>query len=226
MKKYMQIVMFSLTMIIQILFFGMLLATYIPLPRFFSIIAIPHFVLAIIIWVIPNITLLVMEYIGMTKQIMVQSVLGLCLLVVVTCVQVVIVPTLFGEAIASYTNNIDDYGEYDLVVQSEYDSIAYFPTNTSDLLSVDYVYKYLPEFKIWGIYAEFQWENTEMYEKEIDRLDQFASKNCDNWQVCYPQSAHPVTVAYATEYDEKKICYFMCDGVETFLTRLKFIGKV
>ena len=136
--------MFSLTMIIQILFFGMLLATYIPLPRFFSIIAIPHFVLAIIFWVIPNITLLVMEYIGMTKKIMVQSVLGLCLLVVVTCVQVVIVPSLFGEAIASYTNNIDDYGEYDLVVQSEYDSIAYFPTNTSDMLGVDYVYKYLP----------------------------------------------------------------------------------
>ena len=226
MRKYMQIVMFSLTMIIPILFFGILLATYIPPPRFFSIISIPYFMLALTILVIPNITLLVMEYTGMKKQIIAQSVLGLCALVIVTCVQVVIVPTLFGESIASYTKNIDDYGEYDPVVQSEYDSIAYFPTNTSDMLSVDYVYKYLPEFKIWGIYAEFQWENTEMYEKEIDRLDQFVSKNCDNWQVCYPQSAHPVTVAYAPEYDEKKICYFMCDGVETFLTRLKFIGKV
>lgn len=225
MRKYMQIVMFSLTIITQILFSGMVLATYIPPPRFFSVISIPHFMLALVFWAIPNIALLVMEYAGMKKQLMAQSVLGLCVLVVVTCVQAVIIPVLFGEAIASYTTNADDYGKYDPIVQSEYDSITFFPNETSDMRNVDYVYKYLPEFSVWGIYAEFQWESIETYEQEIDFLNQFDSENCDNWQVHYPQSARPVTTAYVLEYDEKKICYFMCDGVETFSTRLEFIGK-
>ena len=226
MKKFFQIALLLLMVIIQFAFFALIVATYIPLPRYFSVISVPFLMIALIVFVLPNITLLVVEYSGIKRQAIAQSVCGICALIIVICVQIIVVPALLGEAIASYTNNADNYGKFDGIVQAEYDAVSCFPHDISRLTNQEYCYLYHPEFGIWIVYAEFRWEEAGAYKQEKERLESIPTENFENWQGCQQKSLHPVTTAYELEDDEKTIRYFVCDGVGTFLSRLHLAERI
>lgn len=215
MAKLLRIFLAALSLGIMLVFAVVLLQQLFPFPKYLVVKPVFYGLLAVIILLVPDISILIMEAKAIRNQLTWMNVTAAAMFAVLFVIQLAIVPMLFGEAIHSETSNEEHFGTYDAAVQKEMDVLPLVPDVGAGEELISYHYEYAPMLKTWNIRVEIEWKDAQQYEAELARLSAFGTQQDAQWNVITGGTCGPVTAAYAANNAEKRIQYNFCDGIRS-----------